>query len=154
LSTIGNGSSFIYRHMSLKDLMRCILIILATILVAIPVLCQTPESKRPSFEVATVKPAEPGPRRISGISIQPGGRLVIKNMTLRNLLIFAYNVRDSQVAGGPNWMRDEAWDIEARAEEGSIPAPTGPPDPSKPNPMAIRLQSLLEERFQLKTHTE
>src|SRR5262249_5317108 len=137
-----------------EDLMRWILITLATILVAIPVLCQAPESKRPSFEVATVKPAEPGQRGISGISIQPGGRLVIKNMPLRNLLIFAYNVRDFQVAGGPNWMTGEAWDIEARAEEGSIPARTGPPDPSKPNPMAICLQSVLADRFQLKTHTE
>jgi uncharacterized protein (TIGR03435 family) len=51
-------------------------------------------------------------------------------------------------------MTDEFWDIEARAEGGSIPQPAGPPDPSKPSPMAIRLQSLLEDRFQLKTHTE
>jgi len=83
---------------------------------------------------------------------QPGGRLVIKNVPLRPLVIFAYNVRDFQVVGGPSWMTDEIWDIEARAEEGSIPA--GPRDPSKPDPLAIRFQSLLEDRFQLKTHTE
>src|SRR5579862_9929671 len=134
--------------------MRSIQIPLATIVVAIPLLCQTPESKRPSFEVATIKPGEPGYRGLSGISRQPGGRMVVKNMPLRMLVMFAYNVRDFQVAGGPSWMTNEAWDIEARAEEGSIPAPAGPADPSKPNPLAIRLQSLLEDRFQLKTHTE
>lgn len=119
---------------------------------AIPILCQAPAGTKPSFEVATVKPAEPGQQGIAGISRQPGGRLVIKNMPLRPLLTYAYNIRDFQVAGGPGWMTSEVWDIEARAEEGSIPA--GPLDPSKPNPLAIRLQSLLEDRFQLKTHTE
>jgi bla regulator protein blaR1 len=125
---------------------------IVAIIGAIPIFCQAPVGTKPSFEVATVKPAEPGQRGISGISMQPGGRLVIKNMPLRNILIFAYNVRDFQVAGGPSWMAGEFWDIEARAEAGIIP--TGPRDPSKPNLLAIRLQSLLADRFQLKTHTE
>jgi hypothetical protein len=66
---------------------------IVAIIGAIPVFCQAPVGTKPSFEVATVKPAEPG-QRASFFQTQPGGRLIIKNMPLRNLLVFAYNVRD------------------------------------------------------------
>src|SRR5262249_25414537 len=43
------------------------------------------------------------------------------------------------------------WNIEARAEE---PPSTNPPNPNQPNMAAVRLRSLLEDRFQLRTHRE
>ena len=75
-------------------------------------------------------------------------------VTFRMLMTFAYRVRDFQVIGGPNWTTSDRWNIEARAEEGSIPPRTGPVDPTAPDPIALRLQSLLEDRFQLKFHRE
>jgi uncharacterized protein (TIGR03435 family) len=129
------------------------LIALAATVVAIPIFCQAPSAEKPKFEVASVKPSEPG-QRGSMIGMQPGGRLVVQHLPLRALVTFAYNVRDFQLTGGPSWMTTDFWDIEARVDEASISEVSGPPDPSKPNPMAVRLQSLLQERFQLKTHTE
>jgi len=129
------------------------LICLGIIVIVIPVLCQTPSEKRPSFEVATIKPSDPG-QRGQQIMNQPGGRLVIRGMPVLGMVTFAYNVRSFQVTGGPGWTSTDRWDIEARAEEGSIGPPVFPPDPAKPNPMALRLQSLLEDRFQLKLHRE
>jgi uncharacterized protein (TIGR03435 family) len=129
------------------------LVVLAIAVVAIPVLCQAPAGAKPSFEVATVKPSEPG-QRGSMIAMQPGGRLVVKSVPFRALLTFSYNVRDFQVTGGPSWMTSDFWDIEARVDEASIPEVMAAPDPLKPSPMAVRLQSLLEDRFQLKIHTE
>jgi len=85
---------------------------------------------------------------------QPVGRLVIRGMPVSGLVTFAYNVRNFQVTGGPGWMSNDRWDVEARSEEGSITPPAFPADPSKPNPIALRLQSLLEDRFQLKLHRE
>jgi uncharacterized protein (TIGR03435 family) len=129
------------------------LIVLGMAVVAIPLLSQAPGAARPSFEVASVKPSDPG-QRGSSIMNQPGGRLVIRAVPLRALITFAYRVRDFQISGGPGWVTTDRWDMEARAEEGSITPPNGPPDPNTPDAMAIRLQSLLEDRFQLKFHRE
>jgi uncharacterized protein (TIGR03435 family) len=135
-------------------LMRLLyLCLLAAVVVAIPVFCQSPADAKPSFEVATVKPSDPG-QRGAMIQNQPGGRFVTKGTPLRTLMTFAYRVRDFQISGGPGWIGTDRWDIEGRAEEGSIPVPTGPPDPNTPDPIGIRLQTLLEQRFQLKTHRE
>jgi bla regulator protein blaR1 len=119
--------------------------------VAIPLQSQAPS--KPSFEVASVKPSA-GAGNFMGIGRAPGGRFTANNVPLRFLIQNAYRVRDFQVIGGPSWMASERWDVEAKAEEGSIPAPSGPPDPNVADPMSIRLQSLLEERFQLKLHRE
>jgi bla regulator protein blaR1 len=121
--------------------------------VAIPLQSQTPAPSKPSFEVASVKPSVNAGNFI-GIGRAPGGRFTANNVPLRFLIQNAYRVRDFQVIGGPSWIALERWDIEAKAEEGSIPAPTGPPDPNVADPMSIRLQSLLEDRFQLKLHRE
>ncbi len=41
-----------------------------------------------------------------------------------------------------------------QADEGTVPIQTGPSDPDVPDAISIRLQSLLEDRFQLKLHRE
>ncbi len=70
-------------------------------------------------------------------------------------MTYAYRVRDFQISGGPNWIGTDRWDIEAKAEEGSVPRPTGmPADPNVPDPMSLRVQSLIEDQFQVKMHRE
>jgi uncharacterized protein (TIGR03435 family) len=88
------------------------------------------------------------------MEMQPNGRFVAYAATVRNLLTTAYRMRNFQVVGGPGWIDSDRYDIEARAEEGSIPPPTGFPDPNVPGPIEIRIQSLLENRFQLQVHRE
>ncbi len=56
--------------------------------------------------------------------------------------------------GGPNWLTTDRWNIEAKAEEVNIPTQTGPLDPNIPDVMSLRLQALLDDRFQLKLHKE
>ena len=136
-----------------KTLRAVCLVVLAAVVIVIPIFSQSPAGVKPSFEVASIKPGDPG-QRGSSIMNQPGGRLVTRGMPLRALITFAYRVRDFQIIGGPAWLTTDRWDIEARAEEGSIAQPAGPPDPNTPDPMAIRLQSLLEDRFQLKMHRD
>jgi uncharacterized protein (TIGR03435 family) len=120
---------------------------------AIPLLSQTPPTQKPSFEVASIKPSDPGNTRFAIVG-QPGGRLIVTGASLKGLIALAYAVRDFQISGGPNWITTDRWDIEARAEEGTVPPPSGPPDPNRPNPLALRLQVLLQDRFQLKLHRE
>jgi uncharacterized protein (TIGR03435 family) len=108
---------------------------------------------KPSFEVASVKPSTQA--GVSGVIRRtPGGRFTASNVGLRFLIQYAYRVHDSQIIGGPSWMATERWDIEAKAEEGHVAPPAGPIDPSSIDEINLRLQSLLEDRFQLKLHYE
>src|SRR5438876_6362854 len=110
------------------------LISLGVMIVAIPIFSQGPGRAKPSFEVATVKPNASGDNRIA-ILRQPGGRFVATGVSLKMLMGFAYGVRDFQISGGPGWIATDRWNIEARAEEASIPALEAPFDPTVPNPL-------------------
>ena len=100
-----------------------------------------------------MKPSAAVDNRVA-IMNQPGGRFITTNTNLKMLIGFAYGVRDFQISGGPDWMESDRWNIEARAEEGTVTRPTGPPNPDVPNPITLMMQSLLEERFALKIRRE
>jgi len=53
---------------------------------------------------------------------------------------------ESQLIGGPSWMDSARFDVQGRLETG------GPPLPAQQ--LQLMVQSLLEERFRLKTHHE
>src|SRR5580698_4210415 len=80
---------------------------------------QQPAAK-PSFEVATVKAADPGERNFA-LFFQPGGRLRATGVSLKYLTSVAYGVRDFQISGGPSWISSDRWNIEAKAEDGTVP---------------------------------
>ena len=113
----------------------------------------TPPTSGPlSFEVASVKPNTSGDRAIR-LSMQPGGRVVASNVPLRELVRMAYGLQDFQIVGTPDWAESERFDINAKAEAGA-PAfgamvPGGPP-----SSMQLMMQSLLADRFTLRTHSE
>jgi uncharacterized protein (TIGR03435 family) len=91
---------------------------------------------QPAFEVASIKPNNSG---AGNRNIRPSaGRLSVFNMTLKDLVMFAYQVREFQVSGGPGWITADQYDIEAKAE--------GNPDQ---NQMRLMLQALLQDRFKL-----
>ncbi len=98
-------------------------------------------SQQPAFEVASVKPNHGGdPNRL----IRPsGGGVSISNMNLQDLMMFAYQVRDFQISGGPRWLNADQFDIEAKAPGGTSQDQT-----------RLMLQSLLADRFKLTLHRE
>jgi len=108
---------------------------------------------RPSFEVASVKQNMSDERR--SFSAQPGGRLVVRNVALKDLIAAAFGMADipalvpDRVLGGPNWIASERYNIDAKASTEFHFAPGGPP-----KDMLLMLRSLLEERFKLKAHRE
>lgn len=73
----------------------------------------------------------------------PGGRLHIENLTVIQLITSAYHLQDFQVAGGPSWIHDVGFDVEAKGDASANRAR-----------MMLMLEALLEERFQLKFHRE
>ncbi len=112
-----------------------------------------------TFEVASIKPADPDARG-SSIQFMPGGGLRMTNVPLRAMITFAYDVRDFQVSGGPGWVGTERFDVMARPESA---AAEGLTDLAKMtdgqrktvrDQMAERLRALLADRFQLVVHKE
>jgi len=118
----------------------------AAFLLSVGAFAQTPG--QPTFEVATIKPSEglnvarmtSGAFRI-GASID-GGRAEFRFMTLADLIQYAYKVKNYQVSG-PDWIRSERFDIQAKLPEGA----TRDQAPEM-------LQALLADRFQLKLKRE
>jgi uncharacterized protein (TIGR03435 family) len=107
------------------------------------------QKERPSFEVASVKPGDPNERRVS-ILMTPGGRFTTTNASLKMLIGFAYDVRNHQISGGPNWLDSEKYNIEAKPDNTVTiaPGPAGAPQ------IRLMTQSLLADRFKLTLHRE
>jgi uncharacterized protein (TIGR03435 family) len=94
---------------------------------------------RPQFEVASVKPSFN--RSVQNVRPLPG-RLTA-DATLPILIQYAYGVQPFQVVDGPGWIPSERYQIDAKADGNA-----------NRDRMFLMLQSLLEDRFQLKTHRE
>ena len=104
------------------------------------------------FEVASIKQNKSGEERVSG-GFLPGGLYRVTNYPLRSLIAAAFmrpQVNpDFLIAGGPEWMDSERFDIEARAFSEFPAGPDGPTAPRR-----LMLQALLADRFGLKVHYE
>src|SRR5690349_10887546 len=112
-------------------------------------------SAQPAFEVASVKPTSETTRTI-GMYTYPGGRIKCERLTLQVLIEEAFDVQPFQVSGGPGWVREERYDIDARPPASSK-ASTLNASSIKLPPTAeqrLMLQSLLAERFALQFHRE
>jgi uncharacterized protein (TIGR03435 family) len=101
-----------------------------------------------SFEVASIKPAQPiTPDMIAsgklhvGMSVQ-GPRVDIGYMSLADLVPIAYGLKPHQISG-PDWMPAQRFDILAKLPEGTTR-----------DQVPEMLRALLEERFQLKARRE
>jgi uncharacterized protein (TIGR03435 family) len=107
-------------------------------LAPVALLAQSPA--RPQFDVASIKPSQD--HGMMYVRALPGGRLLV-NAPARLMLMNAYGLQFSQLAGGPEWLASDIWSIDARA----------PGNPTR-DELMLMLQSLLEERFHLKVHRE
>jgi uncharacterized protein (TIGR03435 family) len=112
---------------------------------------QAPSGRAPQpFEVASIRPHNP--KLVdSTISIPARGEISIWGMTLRNLIKFAYNLRDYQLSVGPKWLDSDKYDIRAKASEQSEPA-SGRTGTNDLDDQKVRMQLLLADRFGLKFH--
>jgi bla regulator protein blaR1 len=107
------------------------------------------------FEVATIRqnkgPAVSGPVG-GGIGFRPG-RFSAENITLQQLLTYAYELQAYEIFGGPGWTTSDRFDI-----AGTMQPPSTGSDPRDEPTRASRnrrlLRALLAERFNLVVHEE
>jgi bla regulator protein blaR1 len=104
---------------------------------------QAGNSARPEFAVTSVKPNHTGCCTTWGAGNRGGGGGG-KNVTLKELMGFAYRLQQFQISGGPRWINSERFDIEGKAENPNLDF----------DQVRLMLQSLFEDRFKLKVHRE
>jgi len=102
-----------------------------------------PADWKPAFEVATIKPSEPGTPGQS-ITVQ-GRRFATHNQTVASMMTFAYGLHPDQIVGGPQWMKDDRFEISAEPEG------TGQPNDKQ---WRAALAKLLVDRFNLTFHRD
>ena len=130
-------------HRSLK-----IVLLSASVIIAIGLAAHA-QSSRLQFEVASIK---------RNLSVQSGGgggprgdRFAMRNMNVAGLIQYAFRPAGGQlfrqqIIGGPEWSRTDRYDIDAKMS-GSVPSITS-------GQIKAMVQSLLEDRYQLKWHRE
>jgi uncharacterized protein (TIGR03435 family) len=93
------------------------------------------------FDVASVKRTQPSgfvkgePEVAIAFS---GGTLTMRNVTLKDMILTAYGIKDHQLSG-PGWLTADRYDVTAKSSASATP---------------VMLQALLAERFKLETHRE
>jgi uncharacterized protein (TIGR03435 family) len=97
---------------------------------------------RPKFEVAVVKLNKSGTDEQSG-GILPGGQFSVTNISMIQLLQFAYGVDENAISGIPAWFRSDRFDIVGKG-------PTNTSDAT----LRLMLQSLLATEFKLAVRQE
>ncbi|HVY94139.1 MAG TPA: TIGR03435 family protein [Bryobacteraceae bacterium] len=92
------------------------------------------------FEAASLKPSTAGGGR--GSMKMDSTRLTYTNVSVRDCIMSAWNVKDYQI-DGPDWLRSDRYDLVATAAA-----------PAEEDALKGMLQSLLLERFHMKMHLE
>jgi uncharacterized protein (TIGR03435 family) len=101
------------------------------------------QTKRPSFEVASIRPAVDAPRQaVAAAGHVDGAQFRITGLTVKDYVSMAYRLKLNQISG-PDWITTDRFDIVATLPEGA-----------SQDQVPEMMQALLEDRFELKTHRE
>ncbi len=99
-----------------------------------------------TFEVVSIKLSNPD-RRSEGTVSQSRflpGRWIADGTSAGALIGLAYQIRESEISGGPVWIKSEQFDIDAKL----------PAKDARPEEFRAMLQAMLADLFQLSVHRE
>jgi uncharacterized protein (TIGR03435 family) len=117
----------------------------------------TPPPPPRAFDVTSVRQTDPS---TTGMVLQPNpNSFIMKGVTLKFLITYAYGLFDFQVSGGPGWLDRDRYDIVAKTDATpsqimSSRKRVSDEQGTDDQLVRDRLQSLLAERFKLNTHRE
>jgi uncharacterized protein (TIGR03435 family) len=113
---------------------------LASVAVPLVAVAFAQSAERPKFEVASVKLF--AGRSPMAVRPMPGGHLAA-TAPVKLLIMYAYGFQYSEIVGGPDWINADSYEIDAKAANNADRAR-----------VMVMLQSLLEDRFQMRVHRE
>lgn len=128
---------------------------------------QSPAGRKPEFEVVDVKLNKTGARDPGSGKILPSGQFQGINIPLSAIIQFAYGVRAEAIAGAPNWITQERYDIIGKGPAVGSERTFWPNTtllflngdsfgnlPYQDETFRLMVQSLLADRFKLAAHMD
>ena len=114
---------------------------------------QSADSERPRFDVASIKPNK-NSEGVIRFAVQPGGRMVLTDIPVKQLIRAAYTLQLYQIVDAPPWTESERFDItgvtERELREDNVTWSPG----GKYALVQLMMQSLLADRFNFRAHFE
>jgi uncharacterized protein (TIGR03435 family) len=113
-----------------------------------------PPLPQPQFDVSTVRPSSLDERGQGNVR---GGQLDLHAITLKNLIVFGWDVNPGDkegIVGEPAWLDKDKFDFIAKVasdDSGSGPAKAPQLDDEQVQHL---IRGLIEDRFKMKSHTE
>lgn len=96
-----------------------------------------------SFDVAGIR-AHPMDDDRFGVKMPAEGQFRATGTTAKLLLMLAYDVQETQIVGGPEWLDSARWDVEAKTDSINHTV----------EETCRMLQAMLQERLALRVHRE
>lgn len=129
-------------------------IALSMTIAAPPCLSQTTALTAPTFDVASIhlSNASDGHHHIYNDVRESQFRT--GNLSVRDLIQYAYGIPNSQILGGPAWFDSTMFDIDAKSDSVVDAQLHALPSADAAHQKQLMVQALLADRFQLKTHNE
>jgi uncharacterized protein (TIGR03435 family) len=133
---------------------RCLLVAALLLAIAPAARAQTPTAPAPIFDVAAIhlSGATDGHHHIYNNPAE--SRFRTGNLSLRDLIQYAYGLPDSQILGGPPWVDSTMFDIDAKADPSVDAQLHDLPTEQARAEKQLMVQALIADRFQLKSHRE
>src|SRR5262245_51036055 len=95
---------------------RSLWVVVVGMSVLLPTMLSATQDSQLSFDVASIKPSHSGAPGVS--QFLPGGKYRGTNVTLKSVVAVAYDTLQRQIAGGPNWIETDRYEINAQADPG------------------------------------
>jgi uncharacterized protein (TIGR03435 family) len=109
----------------------------------------------PTFDVASIHLSPPSSDGHHHIYNDPHASLFrTGNLSLRDLIQYAYALPKSQILGGPDWLDSTMFDIDAKSDPSVDTQLHALSDDEARSRKRLMVQALLIDRFALTTHTE
>lgn len=105
---------------------------------------QSGTTQSPKYEVSSIKPNGGSDFRFA-FRIEPNGSLNATGITLKRLMMTAWQLQGFRIVGGPAWVDSQRWDVQAKS---------GVARSVSYDQSSQMLRTMLKERFQLQTHSE
>ena len=70
---------------------------------------------------------------------------------VRDMVVYAYDLKEPQLFGGAKWIEDEKYDVEAKLDESDAAKEQNLPMEERIARMRLRVQDLLGSRFELRS---
>lgn len=116
---------------------------------------QAAAGQHSAFDVASIHLSAPSRDGHHHIYNDPSvSRFRTVNVSVRDLIQFAYAIPASQIVGGPDWLGSTMFDVDAKSDSAVDSELHAMPSDQARREKQLMVQSLLAERFGLRTHEE